>query len=147
MFWLSSNKVTILLLQFDITFHKMPCAWTSLDAMDISGEMHLDVVSLTTLGSDMMYSCTDTEHRHFAKKPTSSSMSRKQFQTFCRTTMSTRSGYRQMAHQLMRASSTQLGQRTLTSCPKTMSMKMELLAAVVMVLKLLHNRVVIPVMR
>ncbi len=32
-------------LQFDITFHKLPCAWTSLDAMDISGEMHLDVVS------------------------------------------------------------------------------------------------------
>ena len=33
------------LLQFDVTFHKLPCAWTSLDAMDISGEMHLDVVS------------------------------------------------------------------------------------------------------
>lgn len=31
-------------LQFDITFHKLPCAWTSLDAMDISGEMQLDVV-------------------------------------------------------------------------------------------------------
>ncbi|KAL3144177.1 hypothetical protein ABBQ32_003961 [Trebouxia sp. C0010 RCD-2024] len=30
-------------INFDITFHKMPCAWTSLDAMDISGEMHLDV--------------------------------------------------------------------------------------------------------
>ena len=40
------------MLQFDITFHKMPCAWTSLDAMDISGEMHLDVVSHAT-----MYPC------------------------------------------------------------------------------------------
>lgn len=30
-------------INFDITFHKLPCAWTSLDAMDISGEMHLDV--------------------------------------------------------------------------------------------------------
>lgn len=34
------------MLQFDITFPQMPCSWISLDAMDISGEMHLDVVSL-----------------------------------------------------------------------------------------------------
>ncbi len=40
-------------LQFDITFHKLPCAWTSLDAMDISGEMHLDVVS----SQHMSYPC------------------------------------------------------------------------------------------
>jgi hypothetical protein len=26
----------------------MPCSWLSLDAMDISGEMHLDVVSCRT---------------------------------------------------------------------------------------------------
>lgn len=32
-------------VQFDLTFPHMPCAWLSLDAMDISGEMHLDVVS------------------------------------------------------------------------------------------------------
>lgn len=32
-------------MQFDLTFPRMPCAWLSLDAMDISGEMHLDVVS------------------------------------------------------------------------------------------------------
>jgi len=32
-------------LQFDITFPGLPCEWISLDLMDISGEMHLDVVS------------------------------------------------------------------------------------------------------
>lgn len=31
--------------QFDVEFPRMPCSWLSLDAMDISGEMHLDVVS------------------------------------------------------------------------------------------------------
>ena len=31
-------------LQFDITFPGLPCEWISLDLMDISGEMHLDVV-------------------------------------------------------------------------------------------------------
>lgn len=36
-------------MQFDITFQKLPCAWTSLDAMDISGEMQLDVVQISTL--------------------------------------------------------------------------------------------------
>lgn len=36
---------TLLLLQFDVDFPRMPCSWLSLDAMDISGEMHLDVVS------------------------------------------------------------------------------------------------------
>ena len=36
--------------QFDVTFPKVPCAWLSLDAMDISGELHLDlVVELYTL--------------------------------------------------------------------------------------------------
>lgn len=33
------------MLQFDVDFPRMPCAWISLDAMDISGDMHLDVVS------------------------------------------------------------------------------------------------------
>jgi hypothetical protein len=36
---------SLLRVQFDVTFPKMPCSWLSLDAMDISGEMHLDVVS------------------------------------------------------------------------------------------------------
>lgn len=30
-------------INFDVTFNKMPCSWLSLDAMDISGELHLDV--------------------------------------------------------------------------------------------------------
>ena len=29
--------------QFDIDFHALPCEWISLDVMDISGEMFLDV--------------------------------------------------------------------------------------------------------
>lgn len=33
----------------DITFPRLPCSWLSLDAMDVSGELHLDVVRL--LGS------------------------------------------------------------------------------------------------
>lgn len=51
----SQDRITTPVLQFDITFHNMPCAWTSLDAMDISGEMHLDVVSQGTPKFDMMY--------------------------------------------------------------------------------------------
>eukprot|EP00891_Asterochloris_glomerata_P002898 jgi/Astpho2/2898/e_gw1.00050.129.1_t len=30
-------------IHFDVTFHKMPCGWMSLDAMDVSGESHLDL--------------------------------------------------------------------------------------------------------
>ena len=32
--------------QVDVTFPYMPCAWISLDVMDISGDLHLDVVSV-----------------------------------------------------------------------------------------------------
>lgn len=31
-------------LQFDVTFPAIPCSLLSLDAMDISGEQHLDIV-------------------------------------------------------------------------------------------------------
>lgn len=30
-------------INIDVTFPKLPCAWLSLDAMDISGDLHLDV--------------------------------------------------------------------------------------------------------
>eukprot|EP00887_Chlorella_sp_A99_P002342 scaffold10.g2342.t1 len=30
-------------IHFDVTFPRMPCAWISIDAMDVSGELHLDV--------------------------------------------------------------------------------------------------------
>lgn len=37
----------------------MPCAWLSLDAMDISGEMHLDVVRGRTCLQDVLFvGCT-----------------------------------------------------------------------------------------
>lgn len=32
--------------QLDVTFPKMPCSWLSLDTMDVSGDLHLDVVRL-----------------------------------------------------------------------------------------------------
>lgn len=35
-------------LQFDMTFRGLPCEWISLDAMDVSGENHLDVVSTSS---------------------------------------------------------------------------------------------------
>ena len=41
-------------MQFDMTFPALPCEWISLDAMDISGDMHLDVVS-THLGEVLMH--------------------------------------------------------------------------------------------
>ena len=35
-------------MQFDVTFPALPCSILSLDAMDISGEQHLDVVCFST---------------------------------------------------------------------------------------------------
>ncbi|KAK9834138.1 hypothetical protein WJX81_001409 [Elliptochloris bilobata] len=38
-----TSRGELLQINFDITFPALPCEWLSLDAMDISGEMHLDV--------------------------------------------------------------------------------------------------------
>lgn len=43
------SQYTAFLTQFDVTFPGLPCEWISLDAMDISGEMHLDVASTPDL--------------------------------------------------------------------------------------------------
>lgn len=40
-------------LQFDVTFPALPCSILSLDAMDISGEQHLDVVCI--LNCDFLF--------------------------------------------------------------------------------------------
>jgi hypothetical protein len=39
-------------VQFDVTFPAVPCSLLSLDAMDISGEQHLDIVC--TASSDFL---------------------------------------------------------------------------------------------
>lgn len=45
-------------VQFDVTFAALPCSILSLDAMDISGEQHLDVVCIKIdRGCDMIYAC------------------------------------------------------------------------------------------
>lgn len=35
-------------MQFDVTFPVIPCSLLSLDAVDISGEQHLDIVCIAT---------------------------------------------------------------------------------------------------
>eukprot|EP00199_Chlamydomonas_sp_CCMP681_P001880 CAMPEP_0119106818 /NCGR_PEP_ID=MMETSP1180-20130426/6334_1 /TAXON_ID=3052 ORGANISM="Chlamydomonas cf sp, Strain CCMP681" /NCGR_SAMPLE_ID=MMETSP1180 /ASSEMBLY_ACC=CAM_ASM_000741 /LENGTH=357 /DNA_ID=CAMNT_0007092209 /DNA_START=168 /DNA_END=1241 /DNA_ORIENTATION=- len=40
-----SSRGETISINLDITLPKMPCAWLSLDAMDVSGELHLDVQS------------------------------------------------------------------------------------------------------
>jgi hypothetical protein len=42
---MASLRICVL-LQVNITFPRMPCSWLSLDTMDVSGELHLDVVRL-----------------------------------------------------------------------------------------------------
>lgn len=45
MIWCLVSVVQVPLLhQVDMTFPYMPCSWLSLDTMDISGDLHLDVV-------------------------------------------------------------------------------------------------------
>ncbi|KAI8469965.1 MAG: endoplasmic reticulum vesicle transporter-domain-containing protein [Monoraphidium minutum] len=38
-----SSRGETISIDVDISFPRMPCAWLSLDAMDVSGELHLDV--------------------------------------------------------------------------------------------------------
>lgn len=38
-----TSRGEIMQIHFDITFPKLPCSWFSVDAMDVSGEVHLDV--------------------------------------------------------------------------------------------------------
>lgn len=117
-------------LQFDITFHKLPCAWTSLDAMDISGEMHLDVVSslqicfacchdLTASGSLHKKWITCISMCHAARSTNKAfCILSNIFPTcclyaICRIMMCTRSDYKLTELLLMRAPSIPLGLRTL----------------------------------
>ena len=41
---MGSNLVLFLLMQFDLSFPVIPCSILGLDAIDISGEQHLDIV-------------------------------------------------------------------------------------------------------
>ena len=45
---LITTLLLVLEVQFDVTFPALPCSILSLDAMDISGEQHLDVVCIAT---------------------------------------------------------------------------------------------------
>ncbi|GBF88431.1 hypothetical protein Rsub_01143 [Raphidocelis subcapitata] len=38
-----SSRGETIAIDLDVVFPRMPCAWLSLDAMDVSGELHLDV--------------------------------------------------------------------------------------------------------
>ena len=61
--------------------------------------------------------------------------------------MYTRNGCEKMAHQLMKALSIPLDQRTLISCPRTTKMRMGQCVAAAMALRLHPSNVVTPVMR
>ncbi|KAF5837666.1 endoplasmic reticulum vesicle transporter-domain-containing protein [Dunaliella salina] len=39
-----TGRGEVLDIQVDVTFPRMPCSWLSLDTMDVSGELHLDVM-------------------------------------------------------------------------------------------------------
>ncbi|KAI8476232.1 MAG: endoplasmic reticulum vesicle transporter-domain-containing protein [Monoraphidium minutum] len=58
-------------IDFDIAFPRMPCAWLSLDAMDVSGELHLDVhhdvykQRLSPSGTAL----SQAERHHLARSP------------------------------------------------------------------------------
>lgn len=42
-------------MQFDVTFPSIPCSLLSVDAMDISGEQHLDIVCTIGFSSITIY--------------------------------------------------------------------------------------------
>lgn len=55
---MGSNLILFLLMQFDLSFPEIPCSILSLDAIDISGEQHLDIVcaaSINTLSLDPLF--------------------------------------------------------------------------------------------
>lgn len=49
--WLVHNNYFFMCVQLDVTFPALACSVVSLDAMDISGEQHLDVVSVCPFSS------------------------------------------------------------------------------------------------
>ena len=53
---MGSNLILFLLVQFDMSFPAIPCSILSIDAIDVSGEQHLDIVcdaSISALSLDL----------------------------------------------------------------------------------------------
>ena len=47
--FIDPHPLSCLKMQFDVTFPVIPCSLLSLDAMDISGEQHLDIVCVAMI--------------------------------------------------------------------------------------------------
>lgn len=61
--WVDLWSTWCLKLQFDVTFPALPCSILSLDALDISGEQHLDVVGLaSSIFALYVNDCVYTSH-------------------------------------------------------------------------------------
>lgn len=60
-------------VRFDLTFPRLPCAWLTLDVMDASGEMHLDVeshdVHKERLERDTLRPVAGGQHKHDVHHP------------------------------------------------------------------------------
>lgn len=54
--YIFANFSPLLIMQFDVTFPAIPCSLLSIDAMDISGEQHLDIVCPARFGFMPLYS-------------------------------------------------------------------------------------------